>query len=136
MKNFQLTVVPAPTTRMAHVILRQGDDVLVDINSADWILVATMLLLGIGFDRLTLVTDTGDRSLTEQTVRTAMRNHPNSVFKPMPASMGAVVLTHRYSDALEEFRMDVTVNDKRLDGSLPASFSWQVLHGLLVMLSK
>lgn len=136
MKNFQLTVVPAPTTRMAHVTLRQGDDVLVDINSADWILVATMLLLGIGFDRLTLVTETGDRSLTEPAVRTAMRNHPNSVFKPMPASLGAVILTHRYSEALEEFRLDVTVNDKRMEGSLPARFGWQALQGFLVMLGK
>lgn len=136
MKHLQLTVVPAPTTRMAHVTLWQGDDVLVDIHSADWILVATMLLLGIGFESLKLATETGDRTLNEQTVRIALRNHPKAVFKPIPASMGAVVLTHRYSDALEEFRLDVAVNEKRMEGSLPARFGWQDLHGLLVMLSK
>lgn len=136
MSDLHLAITPTPDEKFARATLKRGEQILIDIESDDWMLLAAAVLIGVGYDRLRIVNRTVERVIEVMDVLSVWdRLNFQLVFQPLPVTLGQVTLVDRYSDELEEFRYDVLVNSVRVEGNLDTRGRWKDIQNLLVMLS-
>lgn len=136
MSDLHLAITPIPDEKFARATLKRGEQILIDIESDDWLLLAAAVLIGVGYDRLRIEHRTGERVIEVMDVLSVWdRLNFQLVFQPLPVTLGQVTFVERYSEELEEFRYDVWVNSVRVEGNLDTRGRWKDIQNLLVMLS-
>ncbi|MEX3983705.1 hypothetical protein AB4Y45_32505 [Paraburkholderia sp. EG287A] len=103
---------------------------MVDVGSNEWPLVSALLMLG--FDSVSLVDERACESrFTEASL---LRENPVHFDGPQPHSRGHVELRWRWSEPLEEYRIDVWLNGVRRPESVSARRSFNTMRQILVEL--
>jgi hypothetical protein len=87
-------------------------------------------LILLGFNTVRLVNEAGGES--RYTVSDLLKSKPVTYLRPMP-SLGDVTLTRRWSEPLEEYRLDVAFNGGRVQ-SVDAGMGLRTLRETLVQL--
>ena len=103
---------------------------IVDVACNEWPLIPALLMLG--FDSVVLVDECGRES--RFTTTDLLRSNPVFFDGQHAQSRGRVELRYRWSEPLEEYRIDVRRNGVRVPSSVEARLNFATLRVVLVQL--
>ena len=117
-----------------QIRLALNDVTVVDFESDNMRLVMSALLLALGYRQVQFDEQCGLYHFSQSTVLADLATIPCAVFVAPIPDKGVVTLTERYSEELEELRIDVTVDGNRAGSSVSTRYNivtfQSVLHNL------
>lgn len=114
--------------------LQYRNTVVVRLVSNDMFILMGAMLLALGFQTVQFQLYTSGRELVAQDVRDVVSGHPDTVFQCAEAQKGVVTVYERYSDELEEFRINLKVDGENVGTSVDDRFGLRTFAGVLIEL--
>lgn len=123
-----------PGSDQVKLTLQYRNAVVVRLESDNMFILMGAMLLALGFQTVQFQLYTNGRELTEQDVRDVVAKQPDAVFQCAEPQKGVVTVWERYSDELEEFRLNLKVDGKDVGTSVDDRFGRRTFAGVLLEL--
>lgn len=123
-----------PNSDHVKLTLQYRNAVVVRLESDNMFILMGAMLLALGFQTVQFQLYTSGRELTAQDVRDVVTQQPDAVFQCAEPQKGVVTVYERYSEELEEFRINLKVNGENVGTSVDDRFGLKTFAGVLLEL--